>query len=198
MLVEGAVVELFLALLLADTPWPWVALGLHVYGLLWLLALHASWVTRPHLITDRELRLRDGAFVEIVIQHAAIRSTRLVRQQGWGRSGLQVDDNGVATLAHGDTTVEVTLHPDSATRVSGPRAKTFIAARFTVDDPERFRAAVDDALAGFSADQRPRGCRRSGPFRRPSRKYLVTGGTGCDTCTASLLPRLDAVHRVPL
>ncbi|MGH3928185.1 MAG: hypothetical protein ACRDTT_35870, partial [Pseudonocardiaceae bacterium] len=118
--VEGAAVEVFLAIVVPHTAWPWVALVAHLYGLAWLVGFHASLATRPHLITAHELRLRDGILTEVVVPYAALKDARLVTRPSFGRSGFKIDESGrVATMAYGDINVTLTLQPGQRPDVDG-------------------------------------------------------------------------------
>lgn len=143
--VEGAVTELVLAIMVPHTAWPWVALGLHLYGLGWLAGLHAAHVTRPHLLTGDTLIVRDGVFAEKEIALRDVLGIRPTRVSGVGRSGYRVTD-GVARSTHGDATVALDLDCDPATLL------------ITVDEPlrfvERLRAVTAAARTPGSAPPR--------------------------------------------
>lgn len=120
---------------------PWavlrsVTLVLDVWGVYFILALHASCVVRPHLIgADGSLRLRYGALLDIQIPAGRIASARLERRYSGNKLGV-VDADGAADLAvAGETTVTLELTaPVEFVRVLGrpARAQTF---RFYADDP---------------------------------------------------------------
>lgn len=140
-IVEGAIAELTLGYLLAGTFWPWATLGLHVYGLLWVLGLLASLEVRPHVVEDGALVLRDSVFGELCVPLTAVRSFSAISQAGMLRSGLKVEGD-VATFAYGDANVAVDIDVVDDPRLAGVRQ-----IRFTVDDRERFLAAVDGVRA---------------------------------------------------
>lgn len=144
-LVEGAIVELVLTLVLPHSPWPWVSLGLHIYGLVWLAGFYASMVTRPHRLGEHGLWLRDSVFKEVVVPYAAITNARSQVYANTGRSGFKVTDHS-ALLAYGDATVSVTLDPSHCLQVNGESTSTPInVIRFTVDDSQAFVRALDQA-----------------------------------------------------
>ncbi|MEU7767871.1 hypothetical protein AB0B25_22480 [Nocardia sp. NPDC049190] len=121
-------------------PWPVVhtiVLGLDIWGVFFLIALHASCVVRPHVVgADGSLRLRYGALLDIRIPAHRIASARVERR--YPESGLAaVDGDGRADLAvASQTTVTVELtEPISFTRPLGKRAeaRTF---RYFAEDPD--------------------------------------------------------------
>ena len=134
-IVEGLVVEVVLAVLLHGTFWPWLLLAAHIYGLLWILGLLASFTVRPHLLGPDTLLLRDSAFTELAIPLSAITSVMPVNRANVFRSGLQVDGD-TALLAYGDANVALRLDP-----VGDPRLAGVATLHITVDARERFLAA---------------------------------------------------------
>ncbi|MEU7633691.1 hypothetical protein AB0C34_27560 [Nocardia sp. NPDC049220] len=121
-------------------PWPVVhtiVLGLDVWGVFFLIALHASCVVRPHVIgADGSLRLRYGALLDIHIPAHRIASARVERR--YPETGLAaVDGNGGADLAvASQTTVTVELtEPVAFTRPLGKRAEAR-NFRYFAEDPE--------------------------------------------------------------
>ena len=123
-IVEGVVVDGLVALLAPDPVWLWVLLGVHVYGLGMLAALRASFATHPHRVTPTGLHLNDGIFSIVGIPYSAIRAIYPARQHYFGRSGLEIDRaRREATLAFGDTTVEIKLDPDRPIVIDGTVAR---------------------------------------------------------------------------
>jgi len=156
--IEGAALELILGLLVRDRIWLLVSVAMHLYAVCGLLGLLAGFVTRPHVIDQHALRIRDGIFTEVTIPLSAIRRVRRISGPGFGRSGLKIEPAAhCATLAHGDATIELTVDATSPTLVTPPpRATTDIVAwRITVDDPGAFmrelKAHCEAAAAGASA-----------------------------------------------
>jgi hypothetical protein len=139
-IVEGCVAELVLGFILAGTFWPWLLLGLHVYGLLWLVGLLASLTTRPHVLRSDVLVLRDSVFTEISIPLSAITSFSPISRPGILRSGLKVDGD-TALLAYGDANVAVHISSVDDRRLAGVRQ-----LHITVDDRDAFLAAVSGML----------------------------------------------------
>lgn len=147
LVIEGAIVDLVLEVALPGTVWVWVWLGVHVYALLSLLGLLASWAVRPHLLDEHALRLRDGIVGELVIPYARITDARPARRSHVGRSGLKIT-GASGLLAFGDTTVELTLDPD------GSVALTSLA--ITVDTPHEFVDALRESIAAAGAHSQSR------------------------------------------
>ena len=107
-----------------------------VYGLVLVLALHASCVVRPHVVgSDGSLRIRYGALFDLWVPAAAIAAARVERRYPDGRL-LQLHTDGVLDLAVGSqTTVTVELtEPVTFVRPLGRRgvARTL---RFHADHP---------------------------------------------------------------
>lgn len=142
--IEGAIVEAVLAMVLPGTGWVWVAAGVHLYALGWLVGLWASLATRPHLLGTDALHVRDGVFNEVTIPYSAICDGRLVRGSHLGRSGFKIDPQSQsATLAFGDTTVVVELDPPATLFVNGTSLQCPVATlALTVDRPGAFVLAL--------------------------------------------------------
>lgn len=188
-LVEGAAVEILLALVVPHTSWPWIALAAHLYGLVWLLGLHASLVTRPHLLSTRELRLRDGVHCEVLVPRDAVRDARLVTRPGFGRSGCTIDESQhTATLAHGDINVAIALRPGRPITVNGVPADTALTTLWiTVDNPTGLiRALRHTGTGGASCDPVP-----------PQRTGRVVGGGRRRQPGSSILP-MPGPERLPV
>ncbi|WP_298330608.1 hypothetical protein [Haloactinopolyspora sp.] len=127
-------------------PWPLVhliALGLGLWGIWFVLALHASCVVRPHVIeADGSLRVRYGALIDIRIPEELIATVRRERRHPDG-SLLTVDDGGAANLAvSGETSVTVELtEPVAIVRPLG-RVERCRVVRFYAEDPRAVMAAI--------------------------------------------------------
>ncbi|MCM2414447.1 hypothetical protein [Streptomyces sp. RKAG290] len=143
LLFVSVVETVMLALLI---PWPAVhriMLVLDVYGVLLVLALHASCVTRPHVVgVDGSLRIRYGALFDLRVPAAAITAVRVERR--FPEGGLiQLHADGVLDLAVGSqTTVAVELTaPLCFVRPLGGRGQARVV-RFHADDPGAVVAAL--------------------------------------------------------
>ncbi|MEU6398163.1 hypothetical protein ABZ867_14415 [Streptomyces cinnamoneus] len=143
-MVFVSVIETFaLALLI---PWPAVhrvVLVLDVYGVVLLLALHATCVTRPHVVgADGSLRIRYGALFDLAVPQDAVASVRVDRRYPEGRL-VSLSEDGVLDLVVGSqTTVTLELNrPLTFTRPLGARA-TARTIRFHADDPRTLVTAL--------------------------------------------------------
>ena len=143
-IAEGAVVDGVVGLVAPGTAWVWVVLGVHLYALAMLLALRASFVTRPHLLDDSGLHLRDGVFAQINVPAEALVDARPARRANVGRSGFKISpDEHTALLAFGDATAVVTLDRDHQVIVNGqPCPDALTTLWVSIDDPGRFAVAV--------------------------------------------------------
>ncbi|WP_236566686.1 hypothetical protein [Nocardia sp. CY41] len=143
---QAAVMYGFLVVCVVETvalayviPWRLVhaiVLVVDVWGVFFVIALHASCVVRPHVIgADGSLRLRYGALLDIRIPAERIASVRVHRRYPDTRLAA-VDSDAAADLAvAGQTTVTVSLtEPVAFTRPLGKpaQARTF---RYFAEDP---------------------------------------------------------------
>ncbi|MFD0021576.1 hypothetical protein [Streptomyces sp. NPDC058382] len=127
-------------------PWPVVhriLLVLDVYGVVMVLALHASCVTRPHVVgADGSLRIRYGVLFDLRVPAAAVASARVERLYPDGRP-VRLHPDGVLDIAVGSqTTVTVELTaPAGFVRPLGGRGLAH-TVRFHADDPRSVVAAL--------------------------------------------------------
>ena len=151
-LLFAALVETFVLALLI--PWPVVhavVLALDAYGVVFVLAFHASCVTRPHVVgPGGALRIRYGALFDLRIPAGAVATARVERRCPEG-GPLRLDADGVLDLAvGGQTTVTVELAgPVAFTRPWGKRGRAR-AVRFHADDPGAVVAALGRRPGGAS------------------------------------------------
>ncbi|MFE2581386.1 hypothetical protein [Streptomyces sp. NPDC059378] len=136
-----------LSFLLAD--WPVahaLMLVVDVYTVLFVLALHAASVTRPHALVDGALRVRQGAHTDVLVplgQIASIRRETLFTHE---------KKEGELNLAIGSQT-SLTLHLTEPVNAPGflgtPHHVTVI--RIHADDPKFLYAAVTRAHSALPA-----------------------------------------------
>ncbi|MFF9347435.1 hypothetical protein [Streptomyces sp. NPDC014734] len=156
-LVFVAVVET--AVLALVIPWPVVhaaVLVLDVYGVVLVLALHASCVTRPHVVgADGALRLRYGVLFDLRVPAGAVETARVERRFPDG-GPVRVDAEGVLDLVvGGQTTVTVELAgPVEFVRPLGKRGSAR-TVRFHADDPGAAVAALRRGRAPGEASPPP-------------------------------------------
>ncbi|MET8573168.1 hypothetical protein [Streptomyces sp. NPDC004783] len=130
-------------------PWPLVhavLLVVDVYGVVLVLALHASCVVRPHVVgTDGSLRIRYGALFDLRVPGSAVAAAQVERRSADG-GPVRPSGDGLLDLAvGGQTTVTVELtRPVEFVRPLGRRgfARTL---RFHADDPRATVAALTRA-----------------------------------------------------
>ncbi|MFF7351179.1 MULTISPECIES: hypothetical protein [Streptomyces] len=107
-----------------------VLLVLDVYTVLFVVGLHAACVVRPHVLTDKALRVRYGAHVDLRIPLDAIaavrRRTRMTHEPA----------DGVLDLAVGSqTSVELELTAPVAHRSFFGGSRQVSVVRLHADDP---------------------------------------------------------------
>ncbi|MFE7587319.1 hypothetical protein ACFU5Y_37835 [Streptomyces gardneri] len=124
--------------LLAD--WPVVhavVLVLDVYTVLFVLGLHAASVTRPHVLTDDALRLRQAAHVDVRVPLDLIASVR--RESLFSHEKTDGELN-LAVGSQTSLTIELTEPVDAPRLLGAPRPVRVV--RVHADDPK----ALADAL----------------------------------------------------
>ena len=142
-------------------PWPLVhaiTLVIDVYGVLLMVALHASCVTRPHVVgADGSLRIRYGALFDLRLRPEDIAHARVDRRYPDGRMVRLHEDGTLELVVAGQTTVTVELTgPVDFVRPLGRRASTH-TVRFHADDPKALVAAVKQARTAPSPLPAPPG-----------------------------------------
>ncbi|MGW2176825.1 hypothetical protein ACWCXX_01790 [Streptomyces sp. NPDC001732] len=143
LLFVSVVETVMLALLI---PWPLVhgvLLVVDVYGVVFVLALHASCVTRPHVVdADGALRIRYGGLFDLRVPAGAVAGARVERRFPEGGPIRPGPDESLDLVVGGQTTVSVELTaPVEYVRPLGGRglART---VRFHADDPGAVVAAL--------------------------------------------------------
>lgn len=118
-----------------------VFLVLDVYSVMAVLAIWAARVTRPHVVSAGELRVRSGVFVDLRIPRELISSVR--QSPNYNERGVATVEGGrlaVPMSSQTNVVVEVT-EPVTVVRPLGSRAQA-TTIRFFADTP----GAVLDAL----------------------------------------------------
>ncbi|WP_198653727.1 hypothetical protein [Actinocorallia populi] len=146
MFLFAMVVELVgLEFLLRALDWPAAVrvavLVIDLYSVLIVLAVIASCVTRPHLVTPDELRLRYGVFFDLRVPRHLIKSVRTSRN--YNETGLvTLADGRLALAVSSQTNVVVELaEPVTVTRPLGRQAPA-ATLRFFADDPDLAHGAL--------------------------------------------------------
>ncbi|GGK24475.1 hypothetical protein GCM10010124_16250 [Pilimelia terevasa] len=149
--VELAAVEVLLRALDAPAGLRGVLLALDAYGILVALAVIAGYLTRPHVVTADELRVRYGAFFDLRIPRSLVVEVR--HRRNYNETGMiTMDGDCMALAANSQTNVIVELAETVvAVRPLGRREQVRVL-RFFVDDPsaavEALRPSGDSAAVG--------------------------------------------------
>jgi hypothetical protein len=149
--VEIPIFDLIISRLVPWEPARWIALGLSVYGFIWMLGALAMVTLHPHLVGGSGIRVRNGFAVDLTIPWDSIAAVHGRYRSLPSSRGVQVehDDHGpiVNLGAASQTSVDITLRePTSLPLPKGPSEPT-TRVRIYVDDPAAFTAAVTAALA---------------------------------------------------
>ncbi|MQS09545.1 hypothetical protein [Streptomyces alkaliphilus] len=141
MVVELVGLELLLRALDAPAALRVTVLVIDVYGVLIAFAVRAACATRPHVVTETEVRVRYGAFFDLRIPRERVTAVRRVSH--FDEKGLiGVDGDRLAVAVSSQTNIALELdRPITATRPLG-RTVEVGTVRFFADDP----AAALDAL----------------------------------------------------
>ncbi|MFI5533675.1 hypothetical protein ACIA8O_34590 [Kitasatospora sp. NPDC051853] len=144
-LVEGVATELLLRGVGAPEWLRGLLLLLDVYGVIAVLAIGAARATRPHVVSDTELRIRSGAFFDLRIPLGLITSVRTERNFNEEKA-VALADGRCAVSAGSQTNVVVELAaPVTVTRPLGRRAEAQ-RVHFFADDPAAAAAALRNHL----------------------------------------------------
>lgn len=148
MVLEAVVVELLMRALDAPEGLRAVVLVVDLYSILIVVAIIAACVTRPHVLSDNELRIRCGAFLDLRVPREQISSLRVARN--YNETGMvRVRDGRLSVAVAGQTNVVVELRePIQVVRPLGGRAEVG-TIRFFADERRRSarpsRPADDEA-----------------------------------------------------
>ncbi|MFE3451567.1 hypothetical protein ACFXJ8_21850 [Nonomuraea sp. NPDC059194] len=138
MVVETVGIDLMLVAVDVPAPVRVAVLLLDLYGIVFALAFAAACVTRPHVVTDDELRVRFGAYFDLRIPRELISSVRVSRN--YNETGMiRVADGRLSVAVGSQTNVVVELaEPITVTRPLG-RSETVTSVRFFTDTPGALR-----------------------------------------------------------
>ncbi|MEE6260320.1 hypothetical protein [Plantactinospora sonchi] len=147
MVIELVAVEILLRGLGAPVALRTLLVVVEAYGILTVLAVVAAIVTRPHVITPDEVRIRYGAFFDLrVPRHLVGEARRIRRYDESGTIRVTGEQLAVAVGAQTNLLLELTA-PMTAVRPLGRRAEVR-TVRFFADDPAAALAALGSHLAG--------------------------------------------------
>ncbi|TDD14635.1 hypothetical protein [Nonomuraea diastatica] len=145
MAIETVVVDLLLVAVGVPGWLRYTVLIADLYGLLFGVLLAAACATRPHVITDDELRIRYAAYFDVRVPLDRIVSVRTGRNLNEDRMVSVADGQlGVAVASQTNLTVEL-AGPVTVVRPLGRRAEV-TSIRFFADDPEAVLAALRPRL----------------------------------------------------
>ncbi|GAA0989938.1 hypothetical protein GCM10009555_074860 [Acrocarpospora macrocephala] len=134
MAVETVVIDVILRAIDAPEALRLPVLFLDLYGILIGLAVMAACVTRPHVVTATELRLRYGAFFDLRIPREQIATIRLSRNYN-ETSMVTVTGTRLSLAVSSQTNMIVDLtDPITITRPLGRQAQV-TTIRFFADNP---------------------------------------------------------------
>jgi hypothetical protein len=141
MVVELVAVEILLRAIGAPASLRAAFFVVDAYSIMIVLAVVAACVTRPHVVSADEVRVRYGAFFDLRVPRARIAAVRGVRNTG-ERGKVQVagDRLAVAVSCRTNLTLELT-EPVTAVRPLGRRCEVR-TIRFFADDPDTVLAAL--------------------------------------------------------
>ncbi|MFI6629919.1 hypothetical protein ACIBI7_13725 [Nonomuraea fuscirosea] len=149
MAVETVVLDLLLVSLGVPAWLRYTVLIADVYGLLFVAVLVAACVTRPHVLTAGELRIRYGAYFDVRVPRELIASVRGGRAYGAGHM-VTVEGGRVSVAVSAQTNVTVELtEPIAVVRPLGRRAEV-TSIRFFADSPEPLLTALRAELPARS------------------------------------------------
>ncbi|GAA4211767.1 hypothetical protein GCM10022220_34210 [Actinocatenispora rupis] len=119
---------------------------LDAYGVLIGVTVIAGCVTRPHVVTTDEIRIRYGVFFDLRVPRTRIASVRRVREYG-ERGAVRVADGVAVVAVAGQTSILLELDgPVGVVRPFGRPAEV-TRVRFHADDPDTAIAVLRGEVA---------------------------------------------------
>ncbi|GAA3010443.1 hypothetical protein GCM10020229_22630 [Kitasatospora albolonga] len=154
--VEGIATELLLRGVGAPEWLRGLLLVLDVYGVLAVAAIGAARVTRPHVVSGTDLRIRSGAFFDLRVPLALVSAVRTELNFNEEKA-VSVADGRCAVSAGSRTNLVVELAaPVTVTRPLGRPAEAD-RVHFFADDPVTAAAALRARLGQAAPTARPAG-----------------------------------------
>ncbi|GLW05702.1 hypothetical protein Misp01_08320 [Microtetraspora sp. NBRC 13810] len=135
MVLETVALELMLQSMNVPTGLRVAVLVIDVYSVVFALGLQAGAVTRPHVVSPDELRVRYGAFFDLRVPRELITSVQTARS--FNETGMVTAADGRVTVAI-SSRINVVVHlsePVPVTRPLGRRTEA-TTIRFYADDPK--------------------------------------------------------------
>jgi hypothetical protein len=149
--VELVVIEIVLRSVGAPAAVRAVLIVLDGYSILLALAIIASCVTRPHVVSPAEVRIRSGAFFDLRVPRDRIAAVRRIR--GYAEKGTVRVDGDVLTVAvssQANLLLELTA-PVTAVRPLGATCEVRTVRCFADDPAAALEAFTSTTPAGHPA-----------------------------------------------
>ncbi|MEU4481640.1 hypothetical protein AB0F68_26785 [Micromonospora sp. NPDC023966] len=122
--------------------WPTVrqvAIGLGVWGVLWMVGLLASLRIHPHVVDDTGLRIRNGVSLDVLIPWSAVTRVEAHYRSLPSSRAVQYDPEDPAVLNLGvgsQTAVDVVLREPLSVRLPKGPSEPVREIRLYADDPK--------------------------------------------------------------
>jgi len=147
--VEIPIFDLIIRHVVPWEPARWIALGLGVWGLLWMIGLFASLKINPHLVGAAGLRVRMGTNVDLTVPWADVDTVRKAYRSLPSSKSVQLEQDGertVLNLATGSqTAVDVRLRRPIDFGLPKGKPEPAHELRLYADDPDGFVRACRQA-----------------------------------------------------
>jgi hypothetical protein len=145
MAIETVVIDLLLVAFEVPAAVRYPVLVADVYGLLFGVMLAAACVTRPHVVTVDELRIRYGTYFDLRVPRDLIAAVHTSRRYDEGKMVSAEDGRlSVAVASQTNVTIELT-EPITFVRPLGRHGKA-TTIRFFADQPQIVVAALREGL----------------------------------------------------
>ncbi|MGW9453429.1 hypothetical protein [Streptomyces sp. NPDC055632] len=117
-----------------------VMLVIDVYTVLFVLGIHAASITRPHVLTDRTLRIRQGAHTDVLVP---IDQIAAIRREARFTHEKKADELNLAIGSQTSLTLHLNEPVNAPTFLGAPHPVTVI--RMHADDPKALYDTVTRA-----------------------------------------------------
>ncbi|MFI6130344.1 PH domain-containing protein [Micromonospora sp. NPDC051141] len=128
------------------------AVGLGVWGLLWMFGLMASLRIHPHVVDGDGLRVRNGVSLDVTIPWAAVAAVAVRRRSLPSSRAVRYDEDDPTVLNLGvgsQTAIDLVLREPLSVPLPGGPSTPVREIRFYADDPA---ALVEHARRHLAAD----------------------------------------------
>jgi hypothetical protein len=148
--VELPIFDLIIRKVVPWEPARWIALGLGVWGLLWMIGLFASLKINPHVIGAAGLRVRSGTSLDLTVPWTDVESVSKAYRSLPSGKGVQIEREGDRTVLNivvgSQTSVDLKLRAPVAFDLPKGRSEPVDVLRVYADDPDGFVRAARPAL----------------------------------------------------